>query len=416
MSFFEKIKDGLRKTRDAIFGRIDTMLKSFTKIDDELFEELEELLVMADVGVYTAERICEELRKRVKQEGITEPAKINGLLADVISEMLKGGQELKIDTKPSVILVIGVNGVGKTTTIGKMAANFIRQGKKVTLAAADTFRAAAIDQLQIWADRSGADIVKQGEGADPAAVVFDSIASAKAKGSDIIIVDTAGRLHNKKNLMAELEKINRIINREVPDSDKEVLLVLDATTGQNAVNQTKEFKNAAGITGIVLTKLDGTAKGGVILAIKEELNVPVKYIGVGEQIDDLQPFNPDEFARALFGADELIEEVAESDETSPAEEEFKPATAEIWEQIDAEAEAERLAEEEKEKSKTEEEILAEEQAKAALEAEKAEEKKKRAEERKNRAKKYNWSTEQTQTNTADDDWFEQWKKGEIKEE
>ncbi len=269
MSFFEKIRDGLRKTRDAIFGRIDTMLKSFTKIDDELFEELEELLVMADVGVYTAEKICDELRKRVKQEGITEPKEINHLLAEVISEMLKGGQELKIDTKPSVILVIGVNGVGKTTTIGKMAANFIRQGKKVTLAAADTFRAAAIDQLQIWADRAGADIVKQGEGADPAAVVFDSIASAKAKGSDIIIVDTAGRLHNKKNLMAELEKINRIINRELPDSDKEVLLVLDATTGQNAVNQTKEFRNAAGITGIVLTKLDGTAKGGVILAIKE---------------------------------------------------------------------------------------------------------------------------------------------------
>ena len=418
MSFFEKIRDGLRKTRDAIFGRIDTMLKSFTKIDDELFEELEELLVMADVGVYTAEKICDELRKRVKQEGITEPAKINGLLADVISEMLKGGQELKIDTKPSVILVIGVNGVGKTTTIGKMAANFIRQGKKVTLAAADTFRAAAIDQLQIWADRAGADIVKQGEGADPAAVVFDSISSAKAKGSDIIIVDTAGRLHNKKNLMAELEKINRIINRELPDSDKEVLLVLDATTGQNAVNQTKEFKNAAGITGIVLTKLDGTAKGGVILAIKEELNVPVKYIGVGEQIDDLQPFEPDEFARALFGAEEIaeIEETEETQETAPAEEEFKPATAEIWEQIDAEAEAERLAEEEKEKSKTEEEILAEEQAKAALEAEKAEEKKKRAEERKNRAKKYNWSTEQTATTTADDDWFEQWKKGEIKEE
>ena len=418
MSFFEKIRDGLRKTRDAIFGRIDTMLKSFTKIDDELFEELEELLVMADVGVYTAEKICDELRKRVKREGITEPKEINRLLAEVISEMLKGGQELKIDTKPSVILVIGVNGVGKTTTIGKMAANFIRQGKKVTLAAADTFRAAAIDQLQIWADRAGADIVKQGEGADPAAVVFDSISSAKAKGSDIIIVDTAGRLHNKKNLMAELEKINRIINRELPDSDKEVLLVLDATTGQNAVNQTKEFKNAAGITGIVLTKLDGTAKGGVILAIKEELNVPVKYIGVGEQIDDLQPFEPDEFARALFGAEEIaeIEETEETQETAPAEEEFKPATAEIWEQIDAEAEAERLAEEEKEKSKTEEEILAEEQAKAALEAEKAEEKKKRAEERKNRAKKYNWSTEQTATTTADDDWFEQWKKGEIKEE
>ena len=419
MSFFEKIRDGLRKTRDAIFGRIDTMLKSFTKIDDELFEELEELLVMADVGVYTAEKICDELRSRVKQEGITEPKEINRLLAEVISEMLKGGQELKIDTKPSVILVIGVNGVGKTTTIGKMAANFVRQGKKVTLAAADTFRAAAIDQLQIWADRAGADIVKQGEGADPAAVVFDSISSAKAKGSDIIIVDTAGRLHNKKNLMAELEKINRIINRELPDSDKEVLLVLDATTGQNAVNQTKEFRNAAGITGIVLTKLDGTAKGGVILAIKEELNVPVKYIGVGEQIDDLQPFEPDEFARALFGAEEFMEEVEETqetEETAPAEEEFKPATAEIWEQIDAEAEAERLAEQEKEKSKTEEEILAEEQAKAALELEKAEEKKKRAEERKNRAKKYNWSTEQTETTSADDDWFEQWKKGEIKEE
>ena len=419
MSFFEKIRDGLRKTRDAIFGRIDTMLKSFTKIDDELFEELEELLVMADVGVYTAEKICDELRSRVKQEGITEPKEINRLLAEVISEMLKGGQELKIDTKPSVILVIGVNGVGKTTTIGKMAANFVRQGKKVTLAAADTFRAAAIDQLQIWADRAGADIVKQGEGADPAAVVFDSISSAKAKGSDIIIVDTAGRLHNKKNLMAELEKINRIINRELPDSDKEVLLVLDATTGQNAVNQTKEFRNAAGITGIVLTKLDGTAKGGVILAIKEELNVPVKYIGVGEQIDDLQPFEPDEFARALFGAEEFMEEVEETqetEETAPIEEEFKPATAEIWEQIDAEAEAERLAEEEKKKSKTDEEILAEEQAKAALEAEKAEEKKKRAEERKNRAKKYNWSTEQTETTSADDDWFEQWKKGEIKEE
>ena len=295
-----------------------------------------------------------------------------------------------------------------------MAANFIRQGKKVTLAAADTFRAAAIDQLQIWADRAGADIVKQGEGADPAAVVFDAISSAKAKGSDLIIVDTAGRLHNKKNLMAELEKINRIINRELPDSDKEVLLVLDATTGQNAVNQTKEFKNAAGITGIVLTKLDGTAKGGVILAIKEELNVPVKYIGVGEQIDDLQPFDPDEFARALFGADEFIEEIEDTPETS--EEDHKPATAEIWAEIDAQAEAERLAEKEKVKAKSEEEILAEEKAKEELELQKAEEKKKRAEERKERAKKYNWSTETTETTASDDDWFEQWKKGNINEE
>ena len=303
MGFFAKIKEGLKKTRDSIVGKIDTVLKSFTKIDENLFEELEEILIMGDVGMTTAEKICTELRARVKKEGITDPEKIHDLLADVISEMLSGGQELDISTKPSVILVIGVNGVGKTTTIGKMAANFVRQGKKVTLAAADTFRAAAIDQLQIWADRSGADIVKQGEGADPAAVVFDSISSAKAKGSDIIIVDTAGRLHNKKNLMGELEKINRIIDRELPGAAKEVLLVLDATTGQNAVNQTKEFKTAAGITGIVLTKLDGTAKGGVVLAIKEELDVPVKYIGVGEQIDDLQPFNPDEFAKALFAVE-----------------------------------------------------------------------------------------------------------------
>lgn len=303
MGFFAKIKEGLKKTRDSIVGKIDTVLKSFTKIDENLFEELEEILIMGDVGMTTAEKICGELRTRVKKEGITDPEKIHDLLADIISEMLSGGQELDISTKPSVILVIGVNGVGKTTTIGKMAANFVRQGKKVTLAAADTFRAAAIEQLQIWADRSGADIVKQGEGADAAAVVFDSISSAKAKGSDIIIVDTAGRLHNKRNLMGELEKINRIIDRELPGAAKEVLLVLDATTGQNAVNQTKEFKTAAGITGIVLTKLDGTAKGGVVLAIKEELDVPVKYIGVGEQIDDLQPFNPDEFAKALFAVD-----------------------------------------------------------------------------------------------------------------
>lgn len=303
MGFFAKIKEGLKKTRDSIVGKIDSVLKSFTKIDENLFEELEEILIMGDVGMTTAEKICGELRVRVKKEGITDPEKIHDLLADIISEMLSGGQELDISTKPSVILVIGVNGVGKTTTIGKMAANFVRQGKKVTLAAADTFRAAAIEQLQIWADRSGADIVKQGEGADAAAVVFDSISSAKAKGSDIIIVDTAGRLHNKRNLMGELEKINRIIDRELPGAAKEVLLVLDATTGQNAVNQTKEFKTAAGITGIVLTKLDGTAKGGVVLAIKEELDVPVKYIGVGEQIDDLQPFNPDEFAKALFAVE-----------------------------------------------------------------------------------------------------------------
>lgn len=411
MGIFSKIKEGLRKTRDAIVGRIDAMLKSFTKIDEDLFEELEELLVMGDVGIVTAEKICDALRQRVKQEGITDPSRIHGLLEDVITEMLKGGQELHVNTKPSVILVIGVNGVGKTTTIGKMAANFVRQGKRVTLAAADTFRAAAIDQLQIWAERAGADIIKQNEGSDPAAVVFDAIASAKARGSDIIIADTAGRLHNKKNLMAELEKINRIIDRELPDADKEVLLVLDATTGQNAVNQTKEFKNAAGITGIVLTKLDGTAKGGVVLAIKEELDVPVKYIGVGEQIDDLQPFDPEEFARALFGSEEP--EPAEEDDilesaegTEPAaEEEYRPATADIWAQIDAEAEAEKENQQEfEEAGPTAEELERQKEAERL-------EKEKRAEERKNRAKsKYNWSTAPVEE-AADDDWFENWKKG-----
>lgn len=304
MGFFSKIKQGLKKTRDAVVGQIDTMLKSFTKIDEELFEELEELLVMGDVGINTATKITEELRKKVKKEGVKDPQEINRLLEETVAEMLKGGEELKLDTKPSIILVIGVNGVGKTTTIGKLANNLRLQGKKVVLAAADTFRAAAIDQLEIWADRCRCDIVKQNEGSDPAAVVFDAISSAKAKGADVIICDTAGRLHNKKHLMDELSKISRIIDRELPGADKEYLLVLDATTGQNAVNQAREFKNAAGITGIVLTKLDGTAKGGVVLSIKEELDVPVKYIGVGEQIDDLQPFNSDDFAKALFARDD----------------------------------------------------------------------------------------------------------------
>lgn len=300
MGFFSKIKEGLKKTRDTVIGQIDSMLKSFTKIDEELFEELEELLVMGDVGINTSQKICEELRKKVKKEGVTNPKEVHRLLREIVAEMLEGGRELNIGTKPSVILVIGVNGVGKTTTIGKLANNLRSDGKKVLLAAADTFRAAAIDQLEVWADRSGCDIIKQREGSDPAAVVFDSIQAAKARHADVIICDTAGRLHNKKYLMDELAKISRIINRELPDADKEVLLVLDATTGQNAVNQAREFKNAAGITGIVLTKLDGTAKGGVVLSIKEELDVPVKYIGVGEQIDDLQPFDPQAFAKALF--------------------------------------------------------------------------------------------------------------------
>lgn len=300
MGLFKKIKEGLKKTRDSIVGQIDSMLKSFTKIDEELFEELEELLVMGDVGVPTAEKICDELRTRVKQQGIKDPNQIHDLLEEVVAEMLSGGQELNISTKPSIILVIGVNGVGKTTTIGKLANQLRQDGKKVLLAAADTFRAAAIDQLQIWADRSKCDIVKQNEGSDPAAVVFDAISAAKSRNADVIICDTAGRLHNKKHLMDELAKINRIIDREIPDADKEVLLVLDATTGQNAVNQAEQFKLATGITGIVLTKLDGTAKGGVVLAIKQGLDVPVKFIGVGEQIDDLQPFEPKDFAKALF--------------------------------------------------------------------------------------------------------------------
>ena len=300
MGFFSKIGAGLKKTRDSIMGSVNSMLHAFTKIDEELFEELEEILIMGDVGAPTSARICEELRRKVKEQGITDSAMIKGLLAETVAEMLRGGQELRLTTKPSVILVIGVNGVGKTTTIGKLAARFRDEGKKVILGAADTFRAAAIEQLEIWADRSGADIVKHTQGADPAAVVFDSVAAAKARGADVVICDTAGRLHNKKNLMDELAKINRIIDRELPEADKEVLLVLDATTGQNAVNQAREFKNAAGITGIVLTKLDGTAKGGIAIAIARELGVPVKYAGVGESVDDLKPFNAADFAQALI--------------------------------------------------------------------------------------------------------------------
>ena len=301
MGFFSKISAGLKKTRDSIMGSVNSMLHAFTKIDEELFEELEEILIMGDVGAPTAGRICDELRRKVKERGVTDPEAVRGLLYETVAEMLRGGQELRLTTKPSVILVIGVNGVGKTTTIGKLAARFRTEGKKVVLGAADTFRAAAIEQLEIWAERAGADIVKHTQGADPAAVVFDSIAAAKARGADVVICDTAGRLHNKKNLMDELAKISRIIDRELPNADKEVLLVLDATTGQNAVNQAREFKNAAGITGIVLTKLDGTARGGVVLAIREDLDVPVKFIGVGEGVDDLQPFDPDDFARGIFG-------------------------------------------------------------------------------------------------------------------
>ncbi|MGI5895831.1 MAG: signal recognition particle-docking protein FtsY [Oscillospiraceae bacterium] len=306
MGLFSKIKAGLQKTKSSMMGAVEGMLSSFTKIDDDLFDELEEILIMSDVGVVTSTKICEILRQRVKSERVTDPAQIKGMLKEIISDMLSGGETLNINTKPSVILVIGVNGVGKTTTIGKMAALLKTQGKKVLLGAADTFRAAAIDQLEIWSERAGVDLVKHSEGSDPAAVVFDAIAAGKSRGCDVIICDTAGRLHNKKNLMDELSKISRIISREADGCDVEVLLVLDATTGQNAVNQAREFKEAAGITGIVLTKLDGTARGGIIIAIKDELGLPVKFVGVGEKIDDLQPFSAEDFTNALFDDGEMI--------------------------------------------------------------------------------------------------------------
>ena len=304
MGFFEKIKNGLTKTRNSLVNNINAVINSFTKIDEELFEELEETLIMADIGVKTAQDICESLRKKVKGEGITEPAVIKSCIKEIISDMLTGDSALNLSTKPSVILVIGVNGVGKTTTIGKMAALFKSQGKKVVLGAADTFRAAAIEQLTVWAERADVSVVSSIAGTDPASVVFDTIASAKSKGADVIICDTAGRLHNKKNLMDELAKINRIIRRELPDSALEVLLVLDATTGQNAVNQASQFGSVTDITGIVLTKLDGTAKGGIVIPINNELHIPVKFVGVGEGIDDLQPFDSVAFAESLFSAEE----------------------------------------------------------------------------------------------------------------
>ena len=304
MGFFSKIKEGLKKTRNSIAQGVVSVINSFTKIDEELFEELEEILVMADMGVQTATEICDKLRAKIKEDGIKDPSVIKGMMKEIVIEMLGEDEGLKLDTKPSVILVIGVNGVGKTTSIGKISAQLKKDGKKVVLGAADTFRAAAIDQLGIWAERAGVEMVKSVEGTDPASVVFDTIAASKARNADVIICDTAGRLHNKKNLMDELAKINRVIGRELPDASVETLLVLDAATGQNAVNQAREFKNVTNITGIVLTKLDGTAKGGIIVAIRNELGIPVKYIGVGEGIDDLQPFNSTEFADGIFDGEE----------------------------------------------------------------------------------------------------------------
>ncbi len=304
MGLFKKLNKGLKKTRDSMSGAINAALHGKNEIDDEFYEDLEEILVMADVGVNTATEIVEKLRDSVFKKGLRKVKDVKKEIRNIVAELLSGGEEIDMITVPSVILVIGVNGVGKTTSIGKMAAMFKDEGKKVILGAADTFRAAAIDQLEIWADRAGVDIVKHKEGADPAAVVFDTISAGKARNADIIICDTAGRLHNKKNLMEELAKIYRVIDRQLPYADREILLVLDATTGQNAVNQAKEFKEVAEITGIILTKLDGTAKGGVVLSIKNDLKVPVKFIGVGEGIDDLRPFNPAAFADGLFEEDE----------------------------------------------------------------------------------------------------------------
>lgn len=300
MGFFNKIKSGLSKTRNSLLSGISSLVNSFTKIDEDLIEELEELLIMSDIGVNTSADICERLRQKIKETGITDPKEIKLLMHDIVSDMLGEDVALNINTKPSIILVIGVNGVGKTTSIGKIAAQLTKSGKKVVLGAADTFRAAAIEQLQIWGERAGASVIKSTQGADPASVVFDTISSAKAKNADVIICDTAGRLHNKKDLMEELAKINRVIERELPDADKETLLVLDAATGQNAVNQAKEFQSVTNITGIVLTKLDGTAKGGIVIAIHNELSIPVKFIGVGEGIDDLQPFNANEFVEGIL--------------------------------------------------------------------------------------------------------------------
>ena len=300
MGFFGKIKSGLQKTRNALKQSVEEVIKNFHKIDEEFFEELEESLIMCDVGASTAMHICEVCKDKVKEQKLTEPEEIKGLLKQTVAELLEGESELRLSNKPALMLVIGVNGAGKTTTIGKMASMLKQNGKKVILGAADTFRAAAIDQLEVWAKRADCELIKSVEGTDPASVVFDTISAGKARGADVIICDTAGRLHNKKNLMDELEKIGRVATRELGYDDYEVLLVLDGTTGQNAVNQAREFSRVTRVTGIIVTKLDGTAKGGALLSVKHELNLPVKYIGVGEGIDDLQPFNPTEFAESLF--------------------------------------------------------------------------------------------------------------------
>lgn len=301
MGFFDKIKAGLSKTRDALSNTLGSVFSGFSQIDDDFYDELEESLILADLGVETSCKAVERLRKTIKEQHIKTPEEAKTALKDILVDMLNvGDTELNLQTKPSVILVIGVNGVGKTTTIGKLAAQFVNQGKRVLLVAGDTFRAAAADQLEIWAERSGASLVRQHEGADPASVVYDGIQSAKAKNADVIIIDTAGRLHNKQNLMNELNKIKRVVDRELPQASKEVLLVLDGTTGQNGLIQAKQFKEIAGVTAIALTKLDGTAKGGIVIAVADSLQIPVKFVGVGEKADDLMPFEAKAFVEALL--------------------------------------------------------------------------------------------------------------------
>lgn len=313
MGFFDKLKEGLMKTKNAVFGQVNEVIKNFRKVDESLLEELEEIMICADMGTNTTEKVIEELRDRIKTENIKNADDVKTALCDILVKQIGEGEELNLSTTPSVILVIGVNGVGKTTSIGKIANNLRKEGKKVIVAAADTFRAAAIDQLAVWCDRAGVELIRQNEGADPASVVYDAIAAANKQKADVLIIDTAGRLHNKSNLMNELAKINRIITRELPDAAHETLLVLDSTTGQNAVIQAKKFKETADITGLILTKLDGTAKGGAVFSIKDEIDIPVKFIGVGEKIDDMQPFDAKMFVDALMQEDEKDEDESEND-------------------------------------------------------------------------------------------------------
>lgn len=366
MGIIAKIAAGLKKTKDNFLGRLKKIFNSFTKIDEELFEELEEAMIMSDIGVETSEEICNRLRKMIKERGITDPNEIMELIQEVIGEMMGDDTGLDLTQSPAVIMVIGVNGAGKTTTIGKLCHQFKKEKKKVIVAAADTFRAAAIDQLQVWTERAGVDIVKHAEGSDPGAVVYDALEAAKARKCDVVIIDTAGRLHNKKNLMDELAKINRIIDNKAGECSREVLLVLDATTGQNAVNQAKLFSETAPITGIVLTKLDGTAKGGIVISIKNELGIPVKLIGVGEKIDDLQPFDSRSFVQALFSDTDLEDENEADEEAENNEYEEEPEEEKASEEIMTDDEDEtqeesgsEVAVEDDEEELNEDEIVAE---------------------------------------------------------